>query len=116
MTRPTESNLEIFKGMTFEHRFAYVDENDAPINITGYTARMQLREEWDSPDPAIISLTDTGGIAISGTLGVCDVTITATQTAALTVDKAVYDLEIVNGPKVIKLARGKIKIYPEATR
>ncbi len=116
MTKPTESNLAIYKGATFEHRFAFVDENDEPVNVTGYTARMMIREEWDSPDPPLISLTESSGIAISGSLGVFDVTISAIDTAALTVDKAVYDLEAVQGPKVIKLARGKIKVYPEVTR
>jgi len=65
-------NIVIEQGATFQKKLTWADDIDFPasgnpIDITGYTARMQLREEKDSPDPAILELTDGNGrITIGG--------------------------------------------------
>lgn len=114
---PAEHVDLIFEqGATFTQNFQWVDENGTPIDLTGYSARMQVRDTVDSP-AFHIELTDANGrIALGGTAGTIQLTIAATDTAALTFEDAVYDLELVNGATVTRLVYGGVQLRPEVTR
>lgn len=88
-------------------------------DLTGCTARMQIRETVLSPS-TLISLTSDpeAGIAITaGPPGIIAITITAAQTAAMTWKNGVYDLELVspNG-NVERLLKGDVTVDFEVTR
>lgn len=87
-----------------------------PTNLTGYTARMQLRESVDSED-VLLELTSPTELVLDATAGMITVSMTEAETAALTFDTAVYDLELVSSGGISKrLAAGKVTVSKEVTR
>lgn len=87
-----------------------------PVNLTGYTARMQIRETVESTT-TLVSLTELSGITLGGTAGTIAIVISATATALLDFDSAVYDLEVVSaGGVVTPVAYGNVYLNDEVTR
>lgn len=89
------------------------------MNLTGYTARMQIRASHMN-ETVLADLTSVnGGLTITPLMGKIDRHLTAakTQTIVLTNTPAVYDLELVasNG-EVTRLVQGSVFISPEVTR
>lgn len=89
------------------------------INLTGYTARMKGRPSH--PSSTVIFDLATGGtgivISYSSPDSLITITMTATQTAAMTAPAVgVYDLEYVTGSVVTRIIEGAYKITPEVTR
>lgn len=89
-----------------------------PIDLSGYTARMQIREFMSAPEP-VVSLTSGpgGGITITPDQGRIDVDIADETTAAYTWRYGVYDLEIESpGGDTLRLLRGEAIVQGEVTR
>ena len=108
-------NFEIEQGATFSRTFTWKDDAGVAINITGYTARLQIRTAFESSS-TILSLTSSSGITLGGSAGTIVVSVSATDTAALDPGSYVYDLELVNGATVTRLLAGYVEITPEVTR
>lgn len=87
-----------------------------PMNLTGYTARLQVRSLPSSPDAVLTLTTENGGITITALTGFVAVTASATQTTAIDEGTYVYDIELVNGSIVTRLAQGQVVVSPEVTR
>jgi hypothetical protein len=85
------------------------------LNLTGYVARMMVRES-PSSSGTILSLTSpSSGLAIAS--GTISGTITATQSGSLTAGEYVYDLEMESGGgQVTRLLRGRFIVSGEVTR
>lgn len=110
-------NLVIEQGATFTLDMVYRQSNGTPVNLTGYSARMQIRLRHESPTALLSFTTQGGSIVLGGALGTIVVTATATQTAALPARSAVYDLELVApDTTVTRLMQGSVTITPEVTR
>lgn len=118
MQAPGVLNLDCYQGATFDYTLTWKSAG-VPVNLTGYTARMQVRESYDA-GTAILALTNGTGITLGGTAGTIALTAAATATAALdgTPHKQyIYDLELVSGAGVVtRLVEGNFTIYPEVTR
>ena len=109
-------DITIEQGATFQMSLTWKDSTGAPVNITGYSARMQVRENYEAED-TLVSLTSAGGdIVLGGALGTIAITIAASATQILQLDEAVYDLELVNGATVTRLLQGKATVSREVTR
>jgi len=108
-------DLTIEQGSTFNLVMTYEDENGDPINLTGMTARMQLRRQALSQSALISLTTENGRISLGGINGVITLNINANDTEYLT-GSGVYDLELVNGSTVNRLLEGSFKICDEVTR
>lgn len=91
-------------------------EYNQPIDLAGYTARMQIRAKLD--DATIIQelTTANGGIVIDNTTKTITLTISATDTSAFTFSSAVYSIELVNGSVVTPFAGGTTTLVKEVTR
>lgn len=94
-----------------------------PVDLTGFTARMQIRKDIDDAEPLLELTTENGGLALGGSTGVVEILITASDSADLDPDdfeSAVYDLELVDPSTspatVIRLMAGKIRLSKEVTR
>jgi hypothetical protein len=110
-------NFIIEQGATFSKVMTWKDENRDATNLTGFTARMHIRGAIDDADPIIILTTENGRIALGGVAGTITLTISATDTAAITDESGVYDLELVSGSGVVKrLLQGNIVVTKEVTR
>ena len=110
-------DLFVEQGATFSYALTLTDSVGAPVNLTGYTARMQMRRSVQSPDILISLTTANGRLVITPLTGVITMTISATDTAALNFQSAVYDLEIESaGGIVTRLIEGKVRLSLEVTR
>ena len=107
-------DIVIEQGATFGLTLTYENPDETPIDLTGMTARMQVRDASD--DSLIIELTtENGRITLGEATGKITLAITAADTAAL--DRGgVYDLELVNGTEVNRIIQGKATLSEEVTK
>ncbi len=111
-------DIVVEQGTTFTLEVAYEQPEGSPVDLTGWSARMQVRQGHASTS-AVLDLTSlAGSIAVDGTLGTVTVHAIATVTAALPAPfLGVYDLEIASPDgTVIRLLEGSCRITPEVTR
>jgi hypothetical protein len=101
------------QGDTF-HRQVTWSGDSGPINLTGYTARMQIRNSYTS-STALLSLTQVSGLTLGGANGTIDIDITSIQTTALAVGTYVYDLEMTSGSEVTTILEGTFVVTAQAT-
>ena len=99
----------------------FPDANDSTgstylnFNLTGYTARMQVRRTMESATTEIELTTENNGIALGGSSGTIEITITNAQTAALD-SSGVYDLEIISGSGTVsRVIQGTFTLDLEVT-
>jgi hypothetical protein len=104
------------QGATFTRHITY-KSNGVTVNLTGYTARMQVRPSYAYESSVVIAdLTTGSGITIDGEHGAIDLAITAGATAAITAGNYVYDLEVVApNQTVTRLLEGPFIVTPEVT-
>jgi hypothetical protein len=93
-----------------------VVEFNAPVDLAGVTARMQIREKLDSPEVIINLTTENGGIVIDNVDKTIALFISDTDTAAMTFTSAVYSLELVKAGDVIPFINGNVSLVKEVTR
>ena len=118
MTTPAKLKLKIIQGATFRKPLVWLaPDKTTPIDLTGCTARMQVRSEVESPAVLLELTTENGGIAIDGPAGKLTLRISPTATAAIAWESGVWDLEVVHpSGDVTRLAQGAISVSPEVTR
>jgi hypothetical protein len=112
-------NIVIEKGATFQYNLIWKDSNSVPINLTGYSARMQCRKTINSDTPFLSLTSSDGDITLGGSLGTIAVVGSATDTAAIddNIKVGVYDLEIESASGVVtRLVEGQVEVRAEVTR
>lgn len=117
----------IEQGATLDFQIDWTDNSGSAIDLTGYSARMQIRPQVES-DAVYISLSsdlqpDGTGINLNGSNGLqplesgsIGVFISAYSSSLLNFDKAVYDLEMVSGTYVVRLMEGYVNLSKNVTR
>lgn len=109
-------DLSIEQGAEFTKRFVWKDSTGTPVNLSGYTARMQIRPTVGSDTVLLELTTQNGRIALGGSAGTIDLIMGATVTAGLT-RGGVYDLELVQTvDDVVRFAEGAVTVSKEVTR
>ena len=123
-------NFTIEQGTTVDFEIQYKDSNLVPINLTGYSGRMQIRSTYaDNQPTTYITLSsslvpDGTGLNFSGsaarglkppTSGSIGIYINAQSSSAFTFAKAKYDLELVSGSTVTRILEGTITLSKEVT-
>ena len=112
-----EYNIVTDQGSTFTRTLTWKDSGDSPVDLTGYTARMQVREDWKSDTPLVLELTTSNGrISLGGVAGTITLSISAADMTEVTAKTFVYDLEMVLGTTVSRLVQGSFTIRPEVTK
>jgi hypothetical protein len=87
-----------------------------PYDLTGCTAKMQVRQRPGAPDPALMSISEQSGadgvITLGGVAGTIDVFFNASATNRLATKKAAYDLFLSwpNGTDVWKVLEGTVAV------
>ena len=120
MQAPGLLDLNMWQGASWDYTLTW-QTGGTPVNLSGYDARLQVRESHAS-STAVLSLTAGTGITLGGTAGTIILEATATQTAAISAQppgpqQYVYDLELVSGAGVVtRLVEGRVLVYPEVTR
>ena len=93
-----------------------VIEYNMPVDLTGYTARMQLRLKLEDTEFIHEMTTENGGITIDNVNKTINLNILATDTALFTFSSVVYSLELISGVEVTPFANGSITLVKEVTR
>ena len=92
-------------------------EYNTPVDLTGFTARAQLRSKVDSDVIVHAMTTENGGIIIDNVLKTISLYISAENTALFDFSTAVYSLELISsGLQVTPLETGTITLIKEVTR
>lgn len=117
-THPGKYNLYLYRGATFTRIITWKDENGTPIDLTGCTARLHMRDSIDATTPFLTLTTENGGITLGGIAGTIALLATATATTAITAAQGVYDLELIasDGVTVTRLIEGMVFVVAEVTR
>jgi len=118
-------NITCQAGATFGRTltFKYPDPGSPPSdptyiawNLTGYTARMQVRRTVESSTTLISLTTENGRISLGGPTGIIELNITAADTATIE-SSGVYDLEIIASNGIVsRILQGNFTLSPEVTR
>jgi hypothetical protein len=92
-------------------------EYNKPVDISGYTARMQIRSKVDSVN-VILELTSlNSGIVINNINKSITINISAEVSSTFTFNNAVYSLEMVSsGGQVTPVISGSLTLVKEVTR
>jgi hypothetical protein len=112
---PGKYNIICPQGSTFNQQLTWII-GETPVNLTTYTARMQVREKYTSTIYNVSLTTENGGITLGGEEGTIFLTISATDTSELVAKEYVYDLEVDSGGEVTRIIEGKFIVTPEVTR
>lgn len=117
MTTPAKLKFTIYQGATFRKRLTWRAPDGTPIDLSGCTARMQVRAEVESPAVLLSLTTENGGLTLGGAAGTVELYVSDEDTGAITWDAGVWDLEIVHpSGEVTRLAQGSVAVSPEVTR
>jgi hypothetical protein len=114
MINPGTYNITCPQGATWDRTFT-VNVGGTALNLTGYTAAMQVRESADA-GTAIISLTNGSGITLGGTAGTIGVVISSAVTAGAAAGSYSYDLELNSGGTITRLLEGSFNVTGNVTR
>ena len=111
---PGKYNMICPQGATFTKRMTWTIE-DVPVDLTGYTGRMQARVSYGSKcDPIFTLTTENGGISVDS-VGNVDLFISSDDTEIFVPKEYLYDLELNSGSEKYRLVEGKFIITPEVT-
>ena len=108
--------VEIDQGADWFFNVTYENPAGTPVNITSYTAALQLRSLPESTT-AVLSLATGSGITITGASGLVAVHATAAQTGGIIAGDYYYDLEITSPQGIVtRLVQGQAILNPQVTR
>jgi len=109
-------NIVAEQGATLTRTITWNNTAGQPINLTNYTARMQVRNDYDSSTALLTLTTENGGITLGGVLGTVILTVSASSMALVASGSYVYDLELVLSDVVTRLVQGSFTVNAEVTR
>jgi hypothetical protein len=111
-------NIVADQGATLRETVVWKDSARNPIDVTNYTARMQVRSTIDSEQIVLSLTTENGRISVLGPEGRFDMMVSATDMTAIKAGKYVYDLEIIAPVTEVvdRLIQGNFIVRGEVTR
>lgn len=109
-------DIEAEQGANYAVTLTYADNSNVLINLTGYSARMQVRKTIGSSTP-YLALTQASGITLGGAAGTIAIAISAAALSVVPAGNYVYDLELVSGGgSVTRIISGRFIVAGEVTR
>ncbi|MEO3860112.1 hypothetical protein [Acrocarpospora sp. B8E8] len=107
--------FKIDQGATLRRILVWKKEDGTPVDLTDYTARMEIRDQ--AGGVLLYRLdTDNGGLTLGGEAGTITLHIPAATSTPWAWRAGVYDLELIapNGD-VVRLIQGGLQVVPEVT-
>jgi hypothetical protein len=112
----TKHNIIVESGATFNLTLLWKDDQGDPIDLTGCTGRMQIRQKVDSDEYYVSLTTEDDTIVLGGVDGTVSIKIPSTETEKV-LTSGVYDLEIVlSNNDVTRLLYGNVELRKNVTR
>ena len=124
----TTKDLYLEQGATFTFIFTWTQGTadpahpgqyipGSPNDLTGWTARMQVRPAVDSDTKSVDATTENNMIVLGGATGDVSIVLPASETDKVTYKKGVYDLELVSPDgRVVRLLQGRVICSLNVTR
>lgn len=122
---PGSVALSIWQGQTYDQQFLLQDSSSPPIpiDLTGFTAQMMLRNDVSDAAPVTTWGTSSGEIVLGGANGVLSFNVPGAESLALpTGDEPtayVYDILLTSAstpPFTQRVMQGVVIVYPAVTR
>lgn len=116
MTTAQKYDIELDQGATFVLQLVYKDGSGATIDLTGYSAHMQIREEVGGKVYATANT--SGNRIVLGADGSIVVTIPHSETSKIDIERGIYDLFLAEpfGAPVLKILYGDVAVNPSVSR
>lgn len=117
-----EDDAACDQGSTFQRTITLQDGNGDAIDLTGYSARMQVRKNFSATSTYIDISNSTnqltvGDITLGGVLGTLDIHVPDVVTDAIPAGKFRYDIEIENSSGVVtRILMGSFQVLSQVTR
>jgi hypothetical protein len=113
---PGKYNIVCPQGATLSRQLTWYIDN-SPVDLTGYNARMQVREKYISSNFNLNLNTNNGGITLGGDEGTVSLYASAEDTGDLVAKEYVYDIELISpSDHVYRIIEGKFIVTPEVTK
>lgn len=122
---PGSASLSIWQGQTYDQQFLLQDSSTPPnpLDLTGFTAQMMLRNAVDDPSPIVTWGTETGEIVLGGSNGLLSFNVSGAASLALPTDDDVatyvYDILLTSSstpPFTQRVMQGVVVVFPAVTR
>jgi hypothetical protein len=111
-----QKNFEVDQNTTFTFIVEYKDNNGNAINLTGASAKLQVRDTKGGSKLAFTLTSPASGITIDPALGKLTIRMTPTQTSKLFYPKSSYDLMLTDSNAVkTKLIEGFLTLSRSVT-
>ena len=111
-----QKNWEVDQNTTHTFEAVYQDQDGDPINLTGASAKMQVRDSKGGTQLAFTLTSPSGGIVIDPINGKLTIKMTPTQTSKLFYPKSSYDIMVTDSnSNKIKLLEGFITLSRSVT-
>lgn len=104
--------LTIDQGATYNNTINVTDANGVGIDLTGYTARSEMRKSYYSTTSYPFTLT-----FINAALGSISMVMSAANTANLSPGRYVYDVELEDAlGNISRIFEGIVSVLPNVTK
>jgi len=107
-------NLVCEQAATFSLQFT-IKTGDTAWDLTGYTATMTVKPFPNSTTTTVSATNANGKIVLGGSAGTVTITLSSTETGALTPGKYDYDFVLDSGSVVTRLLEGKFIVTAGVT-
>jgi hypothetical protein len=111
-----QKNFEVDQNTTFTFIVEYKDNAGIAINLTGASAKLQVRDTKGGTKLAFTLTSPSGGITIDAPNGKLTIRMTPTQTNKLFYPKSSYDLMLTDSNSIkTKLLEGFLSLSRSVT-
>lgn len=108
--RGSDHDIQLVRGSTISFSLIWGGAAN-PINTTGFTANLQVKAAATDASPAFEFKNANSRVTVGGANGLINFTMTATDSAALTLGNYVYALEVIDASSNHMLViSGKLKV------
>ncbi len=112
----TRHDITVNQGSAFKLNVQALNSDRTVMNLTGYSARMQIRSAPGVTPILLDASTSNGRITINASGGIVMVNVGADVTTSMVWNSGIYDLEIfTDAANVIRLVSGFASLSVEVT-
>ena len=107
------TDITIDQGSTYSGKIPVIGANKLPVDLTGFSARGQIRRSYSS-----LTFVNFSTSIDDPSSGEIYINLTPTQTGAMKPGRYVFDVEIynINETDVIRVCEGQAEITPRTTK
>ena len=108
-------NFTVEQNASRNVQFIWKTSEALPVDLSGYTAKMQMRHTKSAEEVQATLTTENGGIILGGTAGTIILVFSDELTRTLTRD-GYYDVLLYSGDDALRFVEGKITLSKGVTR